>query len=157
MAITTHPNQAATPTWAQETEDAAPVGRIHRAVFSVSADDQCGVELQRIDFDEDDHAPGEVVVLLDGQVLSHRGALRLLADLQTAVRLGWDQHVDEPVDGWLADHLLTSAQAAQVLQCSEWTLGQLRRDGKVAGVKVGRHYRFDPTALRDFITRRGQR
>lgn len=157
MSIITHANKATAPSWSEQTEDAAPVGRIHRAVLAVAADDQCSVELQRIDFNEDQgDAPGETVVLLDGQVLSHRGVLRLLTDLRAALQLGWDQQPQTPEDGWLADHLLTAEQAARMLQCSEWTLGDLRRGGTLAGVKVGRAHRYDRQALNAFIARGGR-
>lgn len=49
--------------------------------------------------------------------------------------------------------LLTTAQAAEVLQLSEYTLREMLKRGEVKSVRIGRAYRIRPEWLESFIER----
>ncbi len=49
----------------------------------------------------------------------------------------------------MAEQFLTVAQAAKQLQIHPYTLRRYLREGKIRAVKISRHYRIAPSALRE--------
>lgn len=55
--------------------------------------------------------------------------------------------------GWEVGHLLTAEEVADVLRATVKTVGRLRREGQLRGVRVGRAYRFHPDDVSDYLRR----
>lgn len=54
----------------------------------------------------------------------------------------------------MAEQFLTVAQAAKQLQIHPYTLRRYLREGKIRAVKISRHYRIAPSALREIAKRK---
>ncbi len=55
-------------------------------------------------------------------------------------------------NGWLGiEQLLTATEVGRILRCAPTTVSELRRQGDIASIRVGRTYHYAPEDVRAFI------